>query len=74
MMVPVEDAEEADEAEDESSSTGSSASPSVSCSSSASLRGTGGGGGKPASFALAKDFCNSLIIRNREEAARLGYD
>lgn len=63
MIVPVEDAEEADEAEESSSSTGSSAGPSVSSCSSASVNGIGGCAGKPASFALAKDFCNSLIMR-----------
>jgi hypothetical protein len=70
MIVPVEDADDAEEAEDESSSTGSSEKPSVSSSPSTSMNGTGGGAGKPASFALAKDFCTSLMIR---DSGRKGY-
>lgn len=62
MIVPVEDADDAEEADEESSSIGSSVNRSVSSSSSASLKGIGGGGGKPASFALAKDLCRSLMI------------
>ena len=61
--MPVDDAEDVEEAEDESSSNGSSVNPSLPSSSSASLKGAGGGGGKTASFALAKDRCNSLMIR-----------
>ena len=64
MIVPVEEAEDAEEAEDESSSTRSSVKPSVSSSSSASMNETGGGAGKPASFALANDFCKSLMSRD----------
>ena len=64
MIVPVEDADDAEEADEESSSTRSSVNRSVSSSSSssASSKGIGGGVGKPASFALAKDLCRSLMI------------
>lgn len=70
MIVPVEDADDAEEAEDESSSTGSSVKPSLSSSSSASMNETGGGEGKLASFAFANDFCKSLMIR---DGGRKGY-
>lgn len=64
--MPVEEAEEADEAEDESSSTGSSVKVSTSSSSSSSKAiggGGGGAGGNEASFALANCLCRSLIMR-----------
>jgi hypothetical protein len=60
IMVPVE---EADEAEDESSSIGSSGKPSVSFSSVSSRREVGGKVGKPDSLALANCLCKSLIVR-----------
>ena len=65
--MPVEEADEAEEAEEESSSTGSSLRPpNSSSSSSTSLKGTGGLTGKAPSFALANDFCRSLIMGWRE--------
>ena len=69
-MVPVEDADDAEDAEEESSSwvgSGSgfrwSASSAMSCSSGRSVLGIGGSNGRPASLALAKERCRSLIAR-----------
>lgn len=63
MIVPVDEAEDADDAEDESSSigvSGSSLGVSISSSSSASLNS---GGANFASLGLTKDRCKSLILK-----------
>lgn len=62
LIVPAEEAEEADEESSSERSMGSSENASVSSSSSSSsLKDSGKVGGKPASLALAKLLCNSLM-------------
>jgi hypothetical protein len=60
LMVPVDEADDAEEESSSVCSTGNSEKPSVS--SSCSSKESGSIGGKPANLALANDLCKSLIV------------